>query len=61
MDDFDDSLRTLLSTPFCPACATLYSPDRYDPVDDCARCSNCGTEYQIPDEHRPLHPEDALE
>lgn len=61
MNDLDNFHRTLFSTPFCPTCATLYSADCYDPVDDRARCANCGTAYRIPDDFRPLHPEDAIE
>lgn len=61
MDDFDDTLDTIFNTPICPTCATIFDATQYDDVDDCAYCSNCGTSYRIPDEYRPLHPEDALE
>ncbi|WP_234781492.1 hypothetical protein [Sphingobium yanoikuyae] len=61
MDDFDDTLYTVFAGPICPTCATAFAPDQYDDIDDRARCSNCGTAYRIPDDYRPLHPEDAAE
>lgn len=48
-----------LSAPICPTCATSYDPSRYDSCDERACCSNCGTQYQIPDRFRP--PENQLE
>ncbi len=67
MDDFDkvldsdEALDSMLNIPICPTCATSFSQEQYDDVDDCARCPNCGKAYKIPDEYRPLHPEDAAE
>ncbi|AMK23282.1 MULTISPECIES: hypothetical protein [Sphingomonadaceae] len=61
MDDFEDNFSTIFSAPICPTCATSFDSDQYDDVDDCARCSNCGTTYKIPDDCRPLHPEDNAE
>ncbi len=61
MTSLDQLLRQLFSTPVCPNCATLYDDEQFDEVDECARCSHCGTTYQVPDGFRPAHPEDALE
>ena len=62
MDKLSDDLRALFNTPICPYCATLYDPEHYDEVDECARCSNCGRTYQVAAEHRPQQahtPQDA--
>jgi len=53
MDNLSDDLRALFNAPICPYCATLYDPEHYDEVDECARCSNCGRTYQVAAEHRP--------
>ena len=53
MDKLSDDLRPLFNAPICPYCATLYDPEHYDEVDECARCSNCGRTYQVAAEHRP--------
>src|SRR3546814_4092176 len=43
------------STTLLRSCP-LYVPDKYDEVDECARCSNCGRAYQVAAEHRPPQP-----
>lgn len=61
MAPISDSLSQLFATPFCPHCATLFDAEQWDDVDECARCSHCGTAYQIPDDHRPTEPAGAGE
>src|SRR3546814_15886380 len=56
MDNLSDDLRALFNAPICPYCATLYDPEQYDEVDECARCSNCCRAYQVAAEHRPPQP-----
>lgn len=56
MAPVSDSLSQLFATPFCPHCATLFDAEQWDDVDECARCSHCGTAYQIPDAQRPTEP-----
>ena len=64
MTDFTDNFPALFDARICPHCATLYDPEHYDEVDECATCSNCGRTYWGPDEQRPPEPdtpqEDAL-
>lgn len=61
MTDLDHTLAAAFAAPICPACATSYESTHYDIYDGCARCPNCGTAYQVPEDLRPPHPEDALE
>ncbi|MDF0543866.1 hypothetical protein PX699_16050 [Sphingobium sp. H39-3-25] len=56
MDNLSDNLRALFNAPICPHCATLYDPEQYDDVDECAYCSNCGRAYKIAVEQRPPQP-----
>ncbi|AGH51917.1 hypothetical protein G432_21190 (plasmid) [Sphingomonas sp. MM-1] len=57
MDNLSDNLRALFNAPICPYCATLYDPEQYDEVDECARCSNCCRAYLVAAEHRPPQPD----
>ncbi len=59
MDDDTDDLRKLFNAPICPHCATLFDPGRYDDLDECATCSNCGRAYKVAASYRPQPPEDG--
>lgn len=59
MYDYTGNLRKLFNAPICPHCATLFDPECYDEVDECATCSNCGHAYKVAANHRPQPPEDG--
>jgi len=59
MDDISANLRALFNAPICPHCATLYDPEQYDEVDECAICSNCGRSYKVTAEQRPSQPDNS--
>lgn len=61
MDMLDTTISTLLTTPFCPTCATTYDPDCYDFGEERACCGTCGTFYRVANEHVPDIPDDDLD